>query len=269
VQVSRNGRFIEIQAANIKVKLNLLRGLALDGLWFPNISDQPLVGTLHHGYYYDIAMGADYYTGHLVLETPGHAKITDLGAVDAKVSYSSDMNAVVVSGDVSTELGLVKKEIIVHLSTAEVELGYTLDWKYIPVGSFRLGHITLIPTSFDPSTLFYAAHNGGDLLEKQYLDGHTVDHTSPVSFLVSSNSAIGMTKGVATIGDDSKSIRVTIDKAHAAMVGMMTYRRQGGTYFCRLSLSTGEMDDTCRITSHRKYADIRTYRIRLSAASNG
>jgi hypothetical protein len=115
------------------------------------------------------------------------------------------------------------------------------------VGSLRLGHITLKPESFDHSTLFYGTHNGGTELETFPLCGHGFDHGAPVSFLVSASHGIGMTGGCAILGDSQKQLRVELDKATAALLGMISYQPIRRSYFCRLTFSAAEMDDTSRL----------------------
>ena len=73
---SRNGRFLEIDGKNLSLRLNCKKGMALDSLIDRTVSETALFGTLHHGYFDDIGWSADYYSGHLVFESPGHHKVT-------------------------------------------------------------------------------------------------------------------------------------------------------------------------------------------------
>ena len=61
-----------------KYDLAQLKGLAIESLYFKNVSSEPLLGTLPHGYYDDISLGADFFSGHSIIEKPGEHKITDL-----------------------------------------------------------------------------------------------------------------------------------------------------------------------------------------------
>ena len=78
VRVTRNESYLTVETDAIKICLNCRRGLAIDALWFKNVSEDWLCGTMYHGYYDDINWGADFYTGHLVLESPGHQRISHL-----------------------------------------------------------------------------------------------------------------------------------------------------------------------------------------------
>jgi hypothetical protein len=117
----------------------------------------------------------------------------------------------------------------------------------VPLGSLRLGFITLNPAAFERESLFYRTHNGGRQPETFPLAGTTVDHGEAVSFLVSARQGLGLTGGVVELGDARRILRVEVDKAAAALVGLITYREVGDTYFCRLALSAGEVDETRRL----------------------
>lgn len=263
-KVERNGRYLTVETDIAKVRLNCRRGLAIDGLWFKSVSDQPLVGTLHHGYYNDISLGADFYTGHLILESPGQPKITELNPVEPIVENNKDF--LNIRGTVLTPLGPIHKSINVFDNVACVELEYRVGWNTVPIGSLRIGHITLNPEAFEPATLFYRTHNGGYVEESFPLAGTNVNHGSAVSFLVSATHGIGITGGVVELGDALKCVRVEIDKTMAALIGLVTYRQVGDTSFCRLALSAGEIDETRRL--ERKVAITPgQYRMRLGLAT--
>ena len=127
-----------------------------------------------------------------------------------------------------------------------MELTYRLEWPELPIGSLRLGDITLHPQAFDRRSLFYRCHNGGVDPETFPLDGTQVAHGDAVSFLVSASHAIGITEGVVELGDAARTIRIEVDKTSAAVVGMVTYQPVRERYFCRLSFSAAEVDETRR-----------------------
>src|SRR6202140_2181698 len=201
----REGRFLKLENDLMQVVLNCRRGLAIDSLVVKKISDKSLLGTLPHGYYQDIALGADYYSGHLMLETPGQPKITDLAAIEPKVGSAEDGNGVVVEGEVGTPLGLIRKRIRVN---AEGQLGveYKLDWQEMPPGALRLAHITLNPEAFNREHLWFKTHNGGFLPEHFSVGARRIEHGRSVSFLVSVSAAMGMTNGELSLGDEERTI---------------------------------------------------------------
>ena len=240
-----DGRFLTIRTDATTLTVNTRRGLAIESLVFPGVSDRPLVGTLPHGYYDDISLGADFYTGHLVLEPPGAPKVTDLERVEPEVHETED--GIEVSALVATSIGPVRKKLRLVKGQPVVELTYALDWNGLPTASFRLGFVTLRPDAFDCDTLYYSCHNGGALEDRLALRGSSIDHGRPVSSLVSASGGIGVTGGVVQIGDARHSVAIEVDKACSSLIGLMTYREVRDTYFCRLAFSVFELDETCRL----------------------
>jgi len=109
-----------------------------------------------------------------------------------------------------------------------------------------LGDITLNPAAFDASSLFYRCHNGGRLPETFRLLDTKVEHGAAVSFLVSASHALGMTEGVVELGDGRRVLCLEVDKTVSALVGLITYQRIRDSYFCRLTFSAAEVDETRR-----------------------
>ena len=238
---TRDGHFLTLKTDDLTLVLNCRRGLAIDALSFAATGDATLCGTLKHGFYDDIHWGADFYSGMTVLESPGHPKVTDLNRVEPAIGRDAS-GALLVEGAVETDLGPVVKTF--RIAGPSVEITYRLDWAEMPIGSLRLGDITLHPQAFDRRTLFYRCHNGGTQPETFPLDGTRVAHGDAVSFLVSASHAVGITEGVVELGDATRTIRIEVDKTLAAVVGMVTYQPVRDGYFCRFSFSAAEVDET-------------------------
>jgi hypothetical protein len=229
----------------VEVVLNCRRGLAIDSLVVKKISDKPLLGTLPHGYYHDIALGADYYSGHLVLEAPGRPKITDLSPVEPVTACAKEGDSVLVEGEIPTPLGLIRKRIRVD---AEGRLGveYRLEWEEMPPGALRLAHVTLNPEAFSHAQLYFESHNGGFLSERFSVGSKRIEHGRSVSFLVSASNAMGMTNGELSLGDSERSIKVHTRMEQACVVAQITHFPVIGSFFYRASFSAAELDETCR-----------------------
>ena len=240
----REGRFLRVETDQARLVLNCRRGLAIDSLVIRNVSNRSILGTLPHGYYQDISLGADYYSGHLVLEAPGQPKVTDLSPVEPATSFSVDRQSVMVEGSVETPLGPIRKSVCMSAEGA-IRIEYDLDWHEMPPGALRLAHMTLNPEAFDPATLFFETHNGGFLPERFQINGR-IEHGRSVSFLVSASTALGMTSGHLTVGDSQRAVRLGAKMDQAAVVGQITYLPVSGTFFCRASCSAAELDETCR-----------------------
>jgi hypothetical protein len=265
-RVRRDGAFLEIETDRQRLRLNCRRGLAVDGWWDKALSDRPLVGTLQHGYYDDIHYGADYYTGHFVLEIPCQHKITDLDAVSPRWEISD--GRLTVSVEISTSLGSVGKQIIVDGARPGFEIVHHFHWPDCPNGTLRLGHVTLNPELFEQASLFYRTHNGGDTAETFPLRNEPVNHLAPVSALVSASHGLGVTSGLMELGDARRRVRIEVDKSAAAVTGHILYAPVDGRYFFRLILSAMEMDDTsCHVTSRSVFSDLKV-RMKLTVTTS-
>lgn len=244
INVVRNGRFLDIDGRRFKVRLNCLRGMALDSLIDLAVSELPLCGTVHHGYYDDIQWAADFYSGHLVYESPGQPKVTDLNAVEPDVTWED--GAVLIKAAIKTPLGLVEKYWRINEINGLVTLRYRLHWQNVDLGSLRLGYITINPEAFESDTLCYQTHNGGRDFESFCLAQSDFNHAAPVSFLISANQALGLTEGQLLIGDARTTIDVGFEKIKHAAIGLMSHRRINGSYLTRFVVTLKEMDDTSR-----------------------
>jgi hypothetical protein len=185
-----------------------------------------------------------------VLEQPGEPKITDLEWSETTMAH--DNGDVLVAGTIATPLGPIEKVLRFHADAPRIDFDITFRWKEWGKGSLRLGHITLLPDAFDWDRLTIKTHNGGFAAERFALEGADIEHGAPVSFLVSASCGLGMTEGWAEISDGRRSVDIEVDREVAPLLGLLTYRKAGGSLFCQLALSMLELDDTRRPTPYRE-----------------
>jgi Glycosyl hydrolase family 57 len=233
-------RHIDIVTPTLAARLDRRRGLAIESLSF---GGAPIIGGLPHGHFDDIALQADWYTGDCVFEAPGEHKVTDLEWCEASVSQAANGDTL-VSARIDTPKGPIEKTLRFSHQEPRVDFDLAFHWDDWGKGSLRLGHITLLPDAFDWTKLSLTTHNGGKDPETFALNGTSVDHGAPVSFLVSCSHGIGMTEGWAEIGDNTTRLRIEIDRATAPLLGLLTHRQSGGSLFCQLALSALELDET-------------------------
>ncbi len=262
--VRRDGRLLCVRTGDLDVLLNERRGLALASFIDRSVGSRPLFGTIEHGYFDTIELGADWYTGNLVQEAPLRHKVTDLESVTASFDVESDR--ITVCASIETALGAIDKAVTVDPATGEVEVDWTLRWSELPPGSLRFGHLTLHPEAFDASSLFYATHNGGATIERHSLSDAPVDHGAPVSALVSARMGLGLTEGVLLMGDARTHVKVEVDQSVARPLGLITCRRAGERFFLRCVLSLTESDETRRGAIPRPADRPQRARVRYSAA---
>ncbi|MBF0506856.1 MAG: glycoside hydrolase family 57 [Nitrospirae bacterium] len=244
--VHEDGRFIDIVTPSVEVRLNKRRGLAIHRLVFPQISSQPLAGTILHGYFDDINLSADWYTANTVLQRPGKPQITDLQPCEASISLNEGRfgGGIGFQGETHTEAGPIMKKFFIYRDIPQIDIEILCRWAVVPHGSFKTGMVTLMPESFEQESLFYATHNGGCNYEVFPLAGATMAHDAPGSSIVTASHGLGATEGVMVLGDSHKGIAIIFDQTICAAMPMLVYKNAAPSFFCRLFFSCGEMDES-------------------------
>lgn len=243
-----HARHIAVATPTLNAVLDRRRGLAIQQLQFAGHA-LPAIGGLPHGHFDDIALQADWYTGDCVFEAPGAPKVTDLEWCSAHRTECND--TISIAASIATPNGPIEKTIAFSKRYPKITFDLLFHWPEWGRGSLRLGHFTLLPDAFDLAALSLTTHNGGRTPESFSLNGATVDHGAPVSFLVSCSYGLGMTEGWAEIGDRKTRLRVTADREIAPLLGLLTHRRAGGSLFCQLMLSALELDETRKPAAYR------------------
>ena len=253
LECRREDRWLDVQSGDLELRLDCARGGAIE---FLRWSDGPAsIGTLRHGFFTDITLGADWYSGHVVFEPPGRPKTADLSPAEPQI----DNNRITFSVD--TDMGPVTKTF--QVDDRSLTIDYKLDWPDLPLGTLRLGFVTLDPRTFDQQSLWIETENGG-ASERFDLTGTNPDHGAPASPLVSSRSGLGMTGGSLRIGDDKTKITISVDQTFGAPLALLTYTEVDGTFFMRIAFSLREIDDTVKPGNETTQSPIR-FRLSLSA----
>jgi hypothetical protein len=244
--ITRHERWLVINAPKNAVVLNLRRGGAIQSM-SPTVDSHSWVGTIPHGFFDDIAWGADFYSGHLICEVPGQPKITDLEAVQPDIDFSSDPSSVArIRMIIPTNLGDIHKTILVHAERPRIEIEYDLQWENPILGSLRMANMTLNPKIFGGRNVAYRCRNGGPHTEEYVLGNDDFDLGAPISALITCGNGLGLTTGWLEIGDTERRVRLESPRTSAAMIGLITSKHIGPHRFIRASLSARENDDTCR-----------------------
>ncbi len=258
VNVQRVGRFLSIEANGLHLVLNLHRGLAIQSFGYGDatraasgrLSDGSVMGTLAHGFFDDIAYGADFYSGHYVLEPSQAHKVTDLAHVEPDVAWDASASELEVSALLMTADGELEKRVRFSPDLAAISMEYGIATPSTLAGSRRLAHVTLNPNYFDQKSLFYAVHNGGDALEVFRLSDDAgckeIDQGRPVSRLVSASTALGMTGGVLYLGDKDQAVGIEMARSDCAGLGLITSAPVRNSFFVRACVTVEELDETRR-----------------------
>jgi hypothetical protein len=265
---TRSRDSLELRTGPLVVRLNVRRGMAIEAFVDTRVCERPLLGTLEHGYFPTIELGADFYSGHLVQESPLTHKVTDLERVEPDVELDR-AGRPCARVRIATELGPIEKAIRLDAASGAVEIEWTLHWSELPPGSLRIGHVTLLPEAFAPETLWYAAHNGGTELDVHWIGGPAFDHGGAVSTLVSCRQGLGVTEGVVLLGDAERTIRVEIDQGCARALGLVSWTPSAHRWLLRLCFALTESDETRRGGIRRAPEAPQRMRMRILAERTG
>ena len=239
---------LTIFTKNIKLELNLRRGLAISNLAFSSHEMESCIGTLQHGHFGSISLGADYYSGGAIVELPlDRGRVTDLEKVDPKFRLKDNGN-IEISAQINTKFGSIIKVVEVSIDKEQVSLSYDFPgWDKV-TGSVRLGIMTLI-NQFSNETTKIACSNGGENDEVFNLSGE-FDHTKPPSTLVSSSRGLGATTGEIKISNNGKVIHFNWDPSECAVMPMLQKTSSNGKYLSRLLFAMKEIDDSAKFPSN-------------------
>ncbi len=239
-QVRRRGQHLLIDGARLQVSLNLRRGLAIDHAVFDG---RPLIGTVAHGFFDHISLGADFYSGGTVVEVPGRLlRVTDLERVEVAATVVDDQ--VVLRCELETALGPILKTLAVHLTAPRLRIAYAFPGWQRPLGSVRLGQITLLPEAWTRPFRLHC-HQGGERPESFPVDRASL-HQAAVSGLISSSGGLGATTGTLRLEDGSQFLELSWDPRQCAAFPMLWHQPCPPAHLTRLLFSLAELDDTHR-----------------------
>ena len=222
------------------------RGAALEALAFPALSPQPLLGTIAHGTFDAIEYTPDFYSGHVLAVLEDGSKRTDLRP--ARLELRGESSGAVRTTFVTSfesDLGVWQKTYRVYRNCERLDVVHDLAYHDARIASLRLGMFTLLPDAWDAATLRYATVNGGPGIEWRTLSRDTVlGQSKAVSSGVSATSCLGATEGWVALADTRHGILIQGDRGQAAVAPMLDFESVDDRFFCRLSHSAAEIDET-------------------------
>jgi hypothetical protein len=235
-------KWISVENNKYKVVFSKDKGLTIQSLAFKKFGKESLFGTLDHGYYDDITLGADYYSGHAAIERPSKHKVTDLGKVKPEIIESD--HCIKITTD--QKRGAYTFNQTINFKNDKITFEKTIETDSLEKAIIKPYSFTFNPKVWDRESLYIATHNGGAVLEKFFLKGQNFSHGDIYSSLISARHGFGNTEGVFVIGDKDKSICFECDMSVSALIPSIIYKEMDGTYFLRLQYSARELDETVK-----------------------
>jgi hypothetical protein len=254
--VTESQKQFKAENDNLKIVLNKNKGCSINEFVFKELSDKSLFGTLNHGYYDDISFGADYYSGHAIIEIPGEHKVADLSRVKPEILQTN--GSIILTSKQKWGDNSFQNKISIYNKTLIINKNIEIrsDKKSI----IRPVNFTFNPEAWDWGSLYVETHNGGNDPEKFFPKGQNIAHRDIYSSLISARHAFGNTEGHFIVGDKNKSIMFECDMTLSALIPSIDYSEMGDTYYFRLQYSAREMDETTRnIKFDRKLSIKLTY----------
>ena len=244
ISFERERTVLKIENKKLSVELNLKRGLTIRSLSFYSHNRKPCIGTLPQGYFSNIKLGADFYSGGLVLESQVKGKrFTDLEHVEPLifVNKSGDLE---IGVEIETIMGFIQKKLTISCEREKIELHYNFSELKELEGSLRIGNITLFRDFFsDSSSISFC--NGGKEAEKFCLDTNA-DHHLPSSNLVSSSGGFGGTTGLIKIKEGKNELNLRWDPSQTAVLPLLQNNFYSPNALTRIFFSMLEKDDTSK-----------------------
>lgn len=239
--LTNHKRLLKLKTKGAHVTLNIAKGLAIHETSFASHDDTPSFGTLDHGYFEEIDLGADFFSGHIVMEGPGIPKDTDLARVTPLIDENKKF--ITVSCSINLYQGILDKIVRIHKEKEQIDILYRFALDSRPPGFTRIGHVTLLTADMDPAKLFYSTSNGGQK-ETFPLAGQTFDHSDNISFAVSASQGLGMTDSKVILGGAERALEISPLYPEHGFIGMIKCRQAAPSPFVRVLFSMQEMDET-------------------------
>lgn len=243
IDLIKENTLLRISSPKLLITLNLRRGLTINSLALTSHGMEPCIGTLPHGYFSSIKHGVDYYSGGVVVELPIERKrVTDLEKV---VPYFLVNNgAIEVHVLIPSILGDIYKVIKVTPEKEKVTLSYHFPKWGRPVGSIRLGNITMMPKMFDKNIKLSCVNDEGH--NQSFTLDSMVSHHLPSSTLVSSSGGIEATTGSIFLESNQNKIELEWNTSDCAVMPMLQYDPTLTNSLTRIFFSMLETDDTTK-----------------------
>ena len=250
VEFVENEIWIKVENDNYRVVLNKSKGLTVNKLILKKFGKESVLGTLDHGYYDDISLGADYFSGHAVIERPGEHKVTDLGKMSPIID---EKNGTIVTHQKNGNYTFHQKT---KFENDSFILEKHIDTNRSEKAIIRPYNFTFNPETWDRDSLYIGTHNGGSTLVKFHLKEQNISHGDIYSSLISARHGFGNTEGLFIVGDNNKTIMFECDMSVAAIIPSVIYKEMDESYFFRLQYSAGEMDETLRTSKQMIFSQI-------------
>lgn len=243
--IVENKNFIEIKTDDFFIKLNKNKGLSIFSAGvIKDAKESCILGTLEHGYFDNIELGADFFSGAFVMQDMKNATlVTDLVRVDPIISLENEV--IIISTDFKIFTDIVKKTLFIDLNKMSIKILYTFNKRNRSRETIRLSAGTIKTKDMENINFNVRAKTGGNIAHKYVLDTE-FDHGLPVSHRVSSSSGLPSTNGELKFEINGFKFVVSWDPSKNSFYPLFSYQKDKNGKLIRLHLSEQEIDDTSK-----------------------
>ena len=252
--------FLHIKTEKIFLILNKNKGLSIHSAGVIKHKKQiDLIGTIEHGFFDNIELGADFFCGSLVIQDMQTSKLyTDLQKVNPKIdSCDKYIN---IHTDVNIGNKNITKCIRVDKNNSKITVEYKLSELKRCRETVRLCAATIKTSNMLDIDFKASVKSGGKSYHTYNLD-NAFDHGAPVSHRISSTAALPATNGKIKINVNRFTFEVIWDPSKSFFYPLFSNMMDIKGSLIRLHLSAQEVDDTLK--SEGNFQDLK-YSINLN-----
>ena len=243
--IIENKNFIEIKTDDFFIKLNKNKGLSIfsAGL-IEDGKESSILGTVEHGFFDNIELGADFFSGAFVVQDMKNASlISDLVRVNPTISFEKEV--IIISADLKIFSDIVKKTYFIDLNKMSIKILYSFNKRNRSRETIRLSAGTIKTNDMKNINFNVRSKTGSNIAHKYVLD-REFDHGLPVSHRVSSSSGLPSTNGELNFEINGYRFVVSWDPSRNSFFPLFSYKKDKNGNLIRLHLSEQEIDDTSK-----------------------
>ena len=240
VERDDEGIYLTISHPQVRLVLNLRRGLTIKSLAFKQHGFEPLLGTLSQGYFDSIELAADFYSAALVVEIPKeHRRVTDLEWVEPEITSSATQ--LKLTANHHTPYGEMIKSIIINATDGSITVEIGLNkWSH-QHASVRFKALTLLKGW--QREVVVESRSGGPRADFFALD-RMVEHGRPASSTISCTTGLGGESGELTLRRGEDKLKLSWHPSHCAALPMLQHNICSPGALSRVIFSLSEVDET-------------------------
>jgi hypothetical protein len=238
-------KYLCIDTGVINLSLNLFKGMSINTLGFKKHNFNALIRSFNAGSFSGIKHGVDFFSGSLLTELPtDRVRVTDLEKTEPFIKIDNKDEIKLIANFQKKPFSF-QKIITLSLVDEKISISYRFDNIKSIIGFIRVGNFALESKYFQD---IYVSSLLGSSSREEFLVKKELDHSLPVSNLVSSSSGIPCSDGKISVYCKKNKIGLDFDfdiEKYFA-IPMLKHNNLEPNNFFRLIYSLQEFDDTSK-----------------------